>query len=87
MAEFCLDCWNRINEIDDPPEKYLISKDLDLCEGCGEWKNVIATEKRYYYLNWLRKILFPLRVILFPAELMIRLICGLYRPARKKRRK
>lgn len=86
MAEFCLDCWNRINETDDPSEKYHISKDLDLCEGCGEWKNVIVIEKMHYYHNWLRRILFPLRLIFFPAELMIRLICGLYRLERKKKR-
>jgi len=50
-------------------------------------ENVIVIEKRHYYLNRLRKILFPLRVIFFPAELMIRLICGLYRLAKNKKRK
>ena len=38
MAEFCLDCWNRLNETDALPGKYILSKELDLCEGCGEWK-------------------------------------------------
>ncbi len=46
MAEFCLDCWNRINNTNDPPEKYIFSDELDLCEGCAEWKRVIVTERR-----------------------------------------
>lgn len=55
MAEFCLDCWNKINEANDSKRKYIISKDLDLCEECGEWKNVIIAERRGYYwrkLQW-----------------------------------
>ena len=48
MAEFCLDCWNKINETDDPADQYIISNELDLCEGCGEVKHVIV-RKRYWY--------------------------------------
>lgn len=48
MAEFCLSCWNQINNANDLPQKYIISKALDLCEGCGEWKNVIIAEKRHF---------------------------------------
>ena len=51
MAEFCLDCWNRINGTNDSPEKYIISKDLDLCEGCGEWKPVIEGFRNGYYIH------------------------------------
>ena len=46
MAEFCLQCWNRINQTNDPPDKYILSKELDLCEGCGKWTNVIVTTRR-----------------------------------------
>lgn len=42
MAEFCLDCWNRLMNTNDPPEKFVISKELDLCEGCGQWRHVIV---------------------------------------------
>ena len=45
MAEFCPDCWNRINGSEDDKKKYVLSKDLDLCEGCGEWKHVIIRER------------------------------------------
>ena len=45
MAEFCLNCWNRINETDDNEKEYIISKDLALCEGCGELKPVIIMKR------------------------------------------
>lgn len=44
MAEFCLDCWNKINETCDKKGKYILSKDLDLCEGCGKWKPIIIAK-------------------------------------------
>lgn len=45
VAEFCLDCWNEINGTDETKDKYVYSKELDLCEGCGEWKHVIVRER------------------------------------------
>ncbi len=50
MAEFCLDCWNRINKTNDPPRKYVISKEPELCEGCGTYKAVILFRRRSYPL-------------------------------------
>ena len=49
MAEFCVDCWNRLNGTDDKPEKYILSRRLDLCEGCGEYKHVIITERGMFF--------------------------------------
>ena len=63
MAEFCLECWNRLNETNDPSNKYIVSKDLDLCEGCREWKNVIIMERKHFYLHKFRFILFPFKMI------------------------
>ena len=51
MAEFCLQCWNRINQTNDPPDNYILSKELDLCEGCGKWTKVIVTTRRTYKLR------------------------------------
>ena len=48
MSEFCLDCWNKINETNDGEEKYIISKDFDFCDGCGEWKKVIVAERKHF---------------------------------------
>ncbi len=49
MAEFCLDCWNKINETNDEESKFVMSKELDFCEGCGEWKYVIVSEKKNFW--------------------------------------
>jgi len=63
MAEFCLECWSKINESKDIPKKYIFSKDLELCEGCGEWKTVIVVERKFYYRYKLRYVTLPFRII------------------------
>lgn len=45
MAEFCLDCWNKLNEINDSKHRYLLSWEKDRCEGCGEYKRVVIRER------------------------------------------
>jgi len=45
MAEFCLDCWNKINETHDSKWRYAFSWDKDLCEECGQYKRVIVVER------------------------------------------
>lgn len=60
MAEFCLDCWNELNETNDPPEQYIISKYFTLCEGCGEYKHVILAEHEYFYSDAFKYFLLPL---------------------------
>ena len=45
MAEFCLDCWNSINETNHSKNRYILTDDLELCEGCGEYKQVIIAER------------------------------------------
>ena len=55
MAEFCLECWNRINETSLGKGEVVISKDLDLCEGCGERKPVIVKMRLGYQVRWEHK--------------------------------
>lgn len=45
MAEFCVDCWNELNGTNDPPENFVVSKELDLCEGCAQMKHVVIAIK------------------------------------------
>ena len=47
MAEFCLDCWNKLEGTHATERDYVLSGEWDLCEGCGEWKRVIV-RKRYF---------------------------------------
>ncbi|MBQ9980631.1 MAG: hypothetical protein IJP23_06195, partial [Oscillospiraceae bacterium] len=45
MAEFCVDCRNKLNGTDVPRGEYVLSKELELCEGCGQMKNVVLAER------------------------------------------
>lgn len=45
MAEFCLECWKKISQRREPRWKYVLSRELDLCEECGAWKRVIVKER------------------------------------------
>jgi hypothetical protein len=74
MAEYCLECWNRINGTNDPPKKYIISKELDLCEGCGEWKNVIIIERKYRYKYKLRFFIAAFKIIYTILYVLMRLL-------------
>ena len=49
MAEFCYECWNKINETHEPKWKYVLSWGKDLCEECGEYKRVIVAERSWVY--------------------------------------
>ena len=40
MAEFCINCWNKMNGTD--YTKNDVRTEMDLCEGCGQWKPVIV---------------------------------------------
>ena len=63
MAEFCLDCFNKMNGTNHSERKYILSKDLDLCEGCASLKHVIVAERRNYYKYKLRYLIFPFKVV------------------------
>lgn len=63
MAEFCLECWNKINGTHDPESKYIISEDLELCEECRQWKHVIVVERKSYYLHKFRFVILPFKII------------------------
>lgn len=57
MAEFCIDCWNKLYETNEPAKKFILSKRLDLCEECGEMKQIIiAVRKRYLLKEWIGEL-------------------------------
>jgi len=54
MAEFCLECWNKIMGTEDPKQKFVLSRKPDFCEECRQWKPVIIrVRKRYLVAEWL----------------------------------
>lgn len=56
MAEFCVDCWNKLAGTNLPTNKYILSKELDLCEECGRITHIVITERKYYYRRKYRKL-------------------------------
>ena len=58
MAEFCFDCFKEMMETEDKQWQYVLTDDLELCEGCGRYKRVVVRER---FLSQLKKVLFPKR--------------------------
>lgn len=56
MAEFCLDCWNELNGSHDTEREWVLTKDLNLCEGCGQWKQTILVARRGRLLYDLKRV-------------------------------
>ncbi len=50
MAEFCLDCWNKLTGTQYRPQYCILSEEPELCVGCGEWKPVLIRFRRRYLL-------------------------------------
>jgi hypothetical protein len=74
MAEFCPDCWNRLNGFKDGEKKYIVSMGLDLCEGCGELKHVIITEQENYYMyNYSLVVLF-FKLVYYAFCILLKLV-------------
>lgn len=57
MAEFCLDCWNKLSSKRFTEKDYVLSRKPDLCEECGEWKPVIVRVRRWPWLYVFRSSL------------------------------
>lgn len=45
MAEFCLECLQKLDGRQYDPKEFVISDDLALCEGCGQWKHVVVMRR------------------------------------------
>lgn len=47
MAEFCRDCFiETFRPSADEIRRIVMTKEYDLCEGCGEWKPVVSHIRR-----------------------------------------
>jgi len=61
MAEFCPECWNKLNNFSDPAESYRLSWGYELCEGCSEFKRVVVGKRKHYWHLIVLKKLFQKR--------------------------
>jgi len=41
MAEFCIDCFKELLFNDYEDSQIILSDNLDICEGCAEFKRVV----------------------------------------------
>jgi len=46
MAEFCFDCYKKHFDEDAKKEHLVIGKSLELCEGCGKYKQTVIKQRR-----------------------------------------
>lgn len=74
MAEFCLECWNKINGTNESERKYILSKHLDLCEECGEWKPIVIMERKAFYMRIFKCVALPIRIIYIVIYIIWRLL-------------
>ena len=49
MAEFCLDCWNRMHHAHWTERDYVLSDEWDICEGCGVFRRVFVGERTFKF--------------------------------------
>lgn len=62
MSEICLDCWNKLNETNEPARKYILSWRKDICEDCGQMKRVIIRMRLpYIYLENIQEMIGNIR--------------------------
>ena len=54
MAEFCVDCINKIFEQNKTEADFILSKNLEFCEGCCKQKRIVIKEIKKK--NFFRKI-------------------------------
>ena len=63
MAEFCLECFNKLENANYTERDFILpdEDDLDLCEGCGEWKRVVIVRRKHKLLYDLATIIHIIR--------------------------
>lgn len=58
MAEFCLDCWNKMEHTHYTEREVVLTKGPDLCEGCAQWRRVIVGMREHPALYDLKRLFF-----------------------------
>ena len=65
MAEFCLDCLRKLDGVNYQREEFVLSRELELCEGCGQWKRVVIAERAYLpfaaLVDWIGEVVYRIR--------------------------
>lgn len=59
MAEFCLECHNRLYGTD--LKEADVELEEDLCEGCGEYKPCVVAERPGVVMWFMRRVVWPVQ--------------------------
>lgn len=84
MAEYCFDCWKQLHGRVGKGD-VVLSKELDLCEGCGEWKHVVVSFRNFgndNILGWVSILLKYIGKALLYIGKILKILC--YNLIRKK---
>ena len=82
MAEFCLDCWNKMHRKQYDRWDVRLSYRYELCEGCGELKRVVITQRRCCEHRFVL-----IRIMFFALDVLIRAFFYLFQCRRRKKRR
>ena len=63
MAEFCYECLKKVYKTDKDIKKYVLSRELNLCEECGKWKHTVVMERKAYYRCIFGVLVLPFKII------------------------
>lgn len=75
MSEFCEACWNEMfGDVEGDDVEHVLSKELELCEGCAEYKHVVIGEKGAFYFMNIRFPPKPRAYICIPLYFLFRLL-------------
>ena len=74
MADVCLDCLNKIMSKKYSKRKFILSRELEFCENCGEYKNIVIVSRKQYYLYKFRYVLLPFKVIYRIIEFLVKIL-------------
>lgn len=55
MAEYCLDCFNKIEQTNFTENQVIESKYPSICEGCKQPKKVVIRVRRFVFNRFRRK--------------------------------
>ncbi len=59
MSEVCFDCFRKYCDSTAKKKNVVISKEMDICEGCGKIKPVVIRYRRYFgFKTWLKELFF-----------------------------
>ncbi len=75
MAEYCVDCWNKINNEKVSRHKYLTTIEVNLCEGCGEYKRTVI-KKANIFDRLMRPIDWIIYLFFAGTERLYEFYCG-----------